>query len=153
MSGDEESGGGGGGGDGDGGVIRENVRPDVEPSDLYITVIESRTEFSNDLYVQIELEPWDVRTGVVNKSTTAVFNETFLVHGSQHRYAVINLMDRDTLSSDDVLGQCAVDLGLIGRVPKTCYLPMAPECTVYPLDPFDLPSTPDAFGSLSLIHI
>ena len=47
----------------------------------------------------------------------------------------------------------AVDLKLIGAVPKTCYLPMAPNCTVYPLDPFDLPSSADAFGSKTAVVV
>ena len=67
--------------------------------------------------------------GSCRKAKNAAFNETFLIHDSQHRYVVFNLMDKDSLSADDVLGQCAVDLKLIGAVPKTCYLPMAPNCT------------------------
>lgn len=37
----------------------------AETEDLYVTVIESRSEVAYDMYVQLELDPWDIRTGVV----------------------------------------------------------------------------------------
>lgn len=76
-----------------------------------------------------------------------MYNETFCVRDSAHRYAVVNLFDRDELTKDDCIGRCAVDLSLIGAVPKTCYVPVARDTTLHPLDPFDLPSTGDAFGA------
>lgn len=106
-------------------LISENHCEEVVPDDLYVTVLDARVQYTNDLYVQIELEPWALTSGVVHKTKFACFNETFLVRDSRHRYAVINLMDKDTLSRDDTLGQCAVDLRHVGAVPKTCYLPMA----------------------------
>jgi hypothetical protein len=38
--------------------ISENVCDEITPHDLYISVIDSRVMFCNDMYVQIELEPW-----------------------------------------------------------------------------------------------
>ena len=52
-------------------------------------------------------------------------------------------------ADDDLVGQTAIDMSLIGTHPVTCYVPLHKAVKMFPQDPFELPQSMSKFGHLA----